>query len=124
MQQMVSGSPRLCPAKRQQFSRTCSNESKRLRKLADEGRNQAPSPQRGGCRTCLDRRAEARRGAANASCRMYCRESSRAISWPTKPGNGKQLDHLVLVPHGKLATLRFHLEEDAPSGQSPDRGSR
>ena len=30
--------------------------------------------------------------------------------------DGKQLDHLVLVPHGKLATLRFHLEEDAPSG--------
>jgi len=30
--------------------------------------------------------------------------------------DGKQLDHLVLVPNGKLATLRFHLEEDAPSG--------
>src|SRR6266481_2617918 len=29
--------------------------------------------------------------------------------------DGKQLDHLVLVPNGKLATLRFHLEEDAPS---------
>jgi hypothetical protein len=51
MRQMVSGSPRLCEAYRQQFSRTCSNESKRLRKLADEGRTQAPSPQRGGGRT-------------------------------------------------------------------------
>src|SRR6266446_9871985 len=29
--------------------------------------------------------------------------------------DGKQLDNLVLVPNGKLATLRFHLEEDAPS---------
>jgi hypothetical protein len=28
----------------------------------------------------------------------------------------KQLDKLVLVPDGTLATLRFHLEEDAPSG--------
>jgi hypothetical protein len=43
MQQIVSGSPRLCEAYRQQCSRTCSHESKRLRKLADEGRNQAPS---------------------------------------------------------------------------------
>src|SRR6266446_104671 len=30
--------------------------------------------------------------------------------------DGKQLDHLILVPHGKLAALRFHLEEDAASG--------
>src|SRR5258708_37296201 len=69
-----------------------------------------PPPKDAAVGRCLPRRAEARRGAANASCRMYCRESSRAISWPTKPGNGKQLDHLVLVPHGKLATLRFQVE--------------
>jgi hypothetical protein len=74
-----------------------------------------PPPKEAAVGRCLPRRAEARRGAANASCRMYCRESSRAISWPTKPGNGKQLDHLVLVPNGKLVTLRFHLEEDARS---------
>jgi len=30
--------------------------------------------------------------------------------------DGKQLDDLVLVPNGKLAALRFHLEEDGPSG--------
>ena len=30
--------------------------------------------------------------------------------------DGKQLDNLVLVPNGKLATLRFHLQEDTPSG--------
>jgi len=29
---------------------------------------------------------------------------------------GKQLDDLILVPHGKLATVRLHLQEDAPSG--------
>jgi hypothetical protein len=55
------------------FPHVARMQSKRLRKLADEGRTQAPSPQRGGCRTFLDRRAEARRGAANASCKMYCR---------------------------------------------------
>ncbi len=48
-------------------------QSKRLRKLAGEGGNQAPSLQRGGCRTFLDKRAGERRGAANASCLMYCR---------------------------------------------------
>ena len=63
----------LSSASRQQCSRTCSKESKRLRKLAGEGGNQAPSPQRGGCRTFLDKRAGERRGAANASCWMYCR---------------------------------------------------
>jgi hypothetical protein len=55
------------------FPHVARMQSKRLRKLAGEGRNQTPSPQRGGCRTFLDRWAEARRGAANASCRMYCR---------------------------------------------------
>jgi len=30
--------------------------------------------------------------------------------------DGKQLDDVVLVPNGKLAALRFHLEEDGPSG--------
>jgi hypothetical protein len=43
-------------------------QSKRLRELAGEEGNQAPSPQRDGCRTFLDKRAGERRGAANASC--------------------------------------------------------
>jgi len=50
-----------------------------------------PPPKEVAVGLCLPRRAEERRGAANASCRMYCRESSRAISWPTKPLMGSSL---------------------------------
>jgi len=46
MQQMVSGSPRLCPAHRQPCSRTCSTESKRLRKLALKDEIKLPPPKR------------------------------------------------------------------------------
>jgi hypothetical protein len=34
----------------------------------------------------------------------------------------KQLDDLILVPNGKLATVRLHLEEDAPSGHLRTEG--
>src|SRR5260221_6570336 len=115
MQQMVSGSPRLCPATRQQVSRACSHESMRLRKLADEGRNQAPSPERGGCRTLS---SPTGRRTSRSSQRLLQDVLQRVFQGhllADQAFDGKQLDHLVLVPSGKLATLRFHLEEDAPS---------
>ena len=36
--------------------------------------------------------------------------------------DGKQLDNLILMPNGSLATLRFHLEENAPSGHLGTEG--
>jgi hypothetical protein len=106
------------------FPHVARRPSKRLRKLAGEGRNQTPSPQRGGCRTL-----------SSPTGRSTSRSSQRLLQEVLQivvPGHlladqafdGKQLDHLVLVPNGKLATLRFHLQEDAASGQSPDRGRR
>jgi hypothetical protein len=122
MQQMVSGSPRLCPAHRQQVSRTCSHESKRLRKLADEGRNQAPSPQRGGCRTLS---SPTGRSTSRSSQRLLQDGLQIVVQdhlLADQAFDGKQLDHLVLVPNGKLATVRLHLEEDAPSGHLRTEG--
>jgi hypothetical protein len=95
--------------------------SKRLRKPINEGRNEAPSPQREGCRTFLDPRAEERRGAANASCWISCKYSFKFISCPTKPRARKLLDHLVLVPNSELASLRDYLQQDSAFGQSAGR---
>jgi hypothetical protein len=92
-----------------------------VRKSVEERRNQAPSPHRGGCRTFLDPRTDERRGAANASCLMYCRYSSRAICWPTRPGNRKQLDDLILLPNGKLVRLSPHLQQNCPPSEASDR---
>jgi hypothetical protein len=49
------------------LTRVC---GKSQRKLADEEGGQAPSLQRGSCRTFLPEWTEERRGAANASCWM------------------------------------------------------
>ena len=99
----------LCEAGRQQFSRTCSTESKRLRKLADEGRNQAPSPQRGGCRTL-----------SSPTGRRTSRSSQRLLQdvlqivvqghlLAEQAFAGEQLDDLILVPNSKLTALRLYL---------------
>ena len=64
---------------------------KQLRTSADTRNNQAPSSQRDGCRIFLDPWTEERRRAANASCWMYCKYSSRAISCPTRPLMGSHL---------------------------------
>ena len=47
---------------------------------------------------------------------MYCKYSFRAISCPTSPGNGKPFDDLVLMPNGKLAALRYHLQQNRTPG--------
>ena len=70
-------------------------QSKRLSKCADEEGKQAIRllrPKEKAVGLCLPRRAEERRGAEGASCRIDCRASERAISCPTNPGNSKQLD--------------------------------
>ena len=64
---------RLSSAGRHRFPARARMQSKRLRKVVGEGGNQAPSPQRDGCRTFLGPRAEERRGAANASRWIYFR---------------------------------------------------
>jgi Predicted permease len=64
---------------------------KPLRTSAETRNTQAPSSQRDGCRIFLDPRMEERRWAASASCWMYCKESSRAISCPTRPLMGSRL---------------------------------
>src|SRR5260221_8364584 len=97
-------------------------QSKRLRKLAGEGRNQAPPPQGGGCRTL-----------SSPTGRRTSRSSQRLLQdvlqivvqghlLADQAFDGKQLDNLVLVPHGKLATVRLHLEEDAPSSHLRTEG--
>ena len=61
---------------------------KRLRKQADEAGKKAIRllrPKEEVVGLCLPPRAEERRGAANASCWIYFRESARAISCPTRP---------------------------------------
>jgi hypothetical protein len=111
---------RLDLAEKQEDARTCPKVRQACEKVGAR-RNQAPSPQRGGCRTFLDPRPDDRRGAEGASCLMYCRSSSRAICWPTRPGNGKQLDDLILEPNGKLVLLCPHLQQDCPPSEASDR---
>src|SRR5258708_4185804 len=81
---------RLYPAGDQGFPHLPAR-GKRLSTSVDESSTQAPSPHRHGCRMFLDPRTEERRGAANASCWMYCKYSSKAISCPTRPLMGSRL---------------------------------
>ena len=98
------------------FPAHAQRESKRLRKLAGEEGHQAPSPPK---RRLSDFPGQPSRRTSRCSQRLLLDVLDIVIQdhlLPDQACDGKQLDDLVLMPHGTLAALGSHLEEDSLSG--------